>query len=396
MKNTIQFGDWQSFKDYEPNDNLEYNICGETLKIILKGKKYLSVQFEKTAQDILPDTVYEVFYNLKLNNDKMWHRVMYGWYDEKGEVLVKGYVKDGGKIISPEGAVSLKISLNVHSYEYAECEFSELKIYKKEKYFPKFVKLSTIALKYPVYPEKKSKEDNLSETVEKIDELCVNEHPDLIVLTETFYTRKCQLPLKLACLPEDSEPLNIIREKAKQYNTYIVFSYHEVEDGIFYNTGFLIDRNGNIAGKYRKTHLTMSELEIGMAPGEEITVFDTDIGKIGIAICWDLFFPELVRKMQKMGVDIICNPTAGYRESRMIERARESGAYIITSTVTDFENSAVFAPSGEKICNASEHNGYGAVTVDINKPCYIYWQSYPALTSGKEIYPNEARWDLYI
>ncbi len=395
MEKTIQFGGWKSFKDYEPNDNLEYIADGETLKIILKGKKYLSLQFERTACDISPDTVYEVFYNLKIKDEKMWSRVIYGWYNEKDEVLVKGYISSGDKIISPEGAVSLKISLNVHSYEYSECELNELKVYKKEKYCPKFAKLSTIALKYPIYPEKKLKEDNLSETIEKIDELCINEHPDLIVLTETFYTRKCQLPLKLACLPEDSEPVNVIRKKAKEYNTYIVFSYHEVENGIFYNTGFLIDRNGNISGKYRKTHLTMAEIEAGMAPGEEIVVFDTDIGKIGIAICWDLYFPELARKMQKMGVDIICNPTAGYRESRMIERARESGAYIITSTVTNFEDSAVFAPDGTKICDASEHNGYGAITVDINKPCYIYWQSYPALTCGKEIYLNEARWDLY-
>ena len=396
MEKIIKFGEWKSFKDYEPNDNLEYNINGENLKIILKGKKYLSVQFEKTAQGILPDTVYEVTYNLKVDSDKMFSRVMYGWYDKSGEVLVKGYVKSGGKIISPEGAQSLKISLNVHSYEYQECEISELKVSEIGKYSPKFVTLSTIALKYPIYPEKKPKEDNLSETVEKIDELCENEHPDLIVLTETFYTRKCQLPLKLACLPEDSEPLNVIREKAKQYKTHIVCSYHEVDDGVFYNTGYLIGRNGEILGKYRKTHLTMAELEAGMAPGEEIAVFDTDIGKIGIAICWDLYFPELVRKMQMMGVDIICNPTAGYRESRMIERARESGAYIITSTSTNvFEDSAVFAPIGEKLCDASEHNGYGAVTIDINKPQYVFWQSYPALTSGKEIVPNEARWDLY-
>lgn len=396
MEKIIKFGDWKSFKDYEPNDNLEYNINGGNLKIILKGKKYISVQFEKTAQGILPDTVYEVTYNLKVKNDKMCNKVMYGWYDEGGEALVKGYVKSGEKIISPEDAASLKISLNVHSYEYQECEFDGLTVYEKEKYCPKFVKLSTIALKYPIYPEKKAKEDNLSETVEKIDELCEKEHPDLIVLTETFYTRKCQLPLKLACLPEDSEPLNIIREKAKQYSTHIVFSYHEEENGVFFNTGYLIGRNGEILGKYRKTHITMAELEAGMAPGEEIKVFDTDIGKIGIAICWDIFFPEFVRKMQKMGVDIICNPTAGYRESRIFERARESGAYIIVSTVTDFKDSAIFNPFGEKIADASEHNGYAVATVDINKPYYVFWQSYPTRTSGKNVFPNEARWDLYI
>jgi len=395
MNKQIEFDNWKSFREYEQDGYWNFSENNGDINISLAGGKFVCVQFEKNTYDVDSNSVYEISYQLDVTGEKAWVRVMYGWYDKNGNVLVKGYLSGNDKIVSPKDAGFLKISVNIHSSLKAECNFSDFKIEYMGEYKPHNITLSTIALKYPIYPAKKDCRDNLKETLEKIDELCINENPDLIVLTEAFYTIKCQIPFKKACLPEDSEPIMLIREKAKQYNTYIVFSFLELENKEYVNAGFLIDRQGNILGKCRKTHLTMSELENGMTPGEEIKVFDTDIGKIGIAICWDMFFPELVRKMQKMGVDIICNPTAGYRESRMIERARESGAYIINSTVSNFEDSAVFAPDGRKICDASEHNGYGAVTVDINKPNYVFWQSYPALTSGKDIFLNEARWELY-
>jgi len=396
MNKQIEFDNWKSFREYEQDGYWNFSEKEGDINISLTGGKFVCVQFEKSTYDVEWNSVYEISYDLDVTGEKAWVRVMYGWYDKDGNVLVKGYLSGKDKIVSPEETGFLKISVNIHSSLKAECNFSNFKIKCTGEYNPHNITLSTIALKYPVYPAKKDCRDNLKETLEKIDELCINEKPDLIVLTEAFYTIKCQIPFRKACMSEASEPVKLIREKAKKYNTHIVFSFLELEDGEYVNGGFLIGRQGEILGKCRKTHLTMSELENGMTPGEEIKVFDTDIGKIGIAICWDIFSPELVRKMQKLGVDIICNPTAGYRESRVIERARESGAYIITSTVTDFKDSAVFAPIGQKICDASEHNGYGAITVDMNKPQYIYWQSYPALTSGKEIFLNEARWELYI
>lgn len=139
----------------------------------------------------------------------------------------------------------------------------------------------------------------------------------------------------------------------------------------------------------------MSEYENGLTPGKEIKVFDTEIGKIGIAICWDIFFPEHIRAMQKQGVDIIINPTAGYRIERIKERCVESGAYIVTSVAAGFEKSAIFNPLGNVLADASLNYGYACVEVDITEPQYYFYQSYPAYTASKNIYLNEARFDLY-
>ena len=186
-----------------------------------------------------------------------------------------------------------------------------------------------------------------------------------------------------------------MKEKAKEYGTYIVFSFNETENGEYFNTAFILNREGKTEGKYHKTHLTMAELEAEMTPGKEIKVFDTEIGRIAVPICWDFFFPGYAMEITRQKVDIICHPTAGYKEERMCQRAKECGAYLVVSTVHGYESSAIYAPDGNRLADASGNNGYGVAEIDLNKPVYTYWQSYPADTDGTNIYRNESRWDLY-
>lgn len=77
------------------------------------------------------------------------------------------------------------------------------------------------------------------------------------------------------------------------------------KNGLF-NTSILINREGKIKGTYKKIKLYA---EKGVNPGKKVKVFETDFGKIGIAICWDLAFPRLFRKMKESGADIIFCPS---------------------------------------------------------------------------------------
>jgi predicted amidohydrolase len=81
-----------------------------------------------------------------------------------------------------------------------------------------------------------------------------------------------------------------------------------------YNTAILIDREGKIKGKYRKIHLMGDSPRV--IPGKKIKVFQTDFAKIGIAICWDLTYPRLFRKMKQKGAEIIFCPTYWKYEAR--------------------------------------------------------------------------------
>jgi omega-amidase len=87
-----------------------------------------------------------------------------------------------------------------------------------------------------------------------------------------------------------------------------VGSLAEPEDGRIYNTAYVIDR-GEIVGSYRKLHLfsTMQEDRF-LAAGNRSLVAETSVGKLGIAICYDLRFPELFRKLALEGAEIICLP----------------------------------------------------------------------------------------
>ncbi len=79
---------------------------------------------------------------------------------------------------------------------------------------------------------------------------------------------------------------------AKKYRLHLVLSLYEREDHLVYNTAILMGPDGRLIGKYRKVCLPHGEAEKGVAPGEDYPVFETSIGKIGMMVCYDGFFPR--------------------------------------------------------------------------------------------------------
>lgn len=95
---------------------------------------------------------------------------------------------------------------------------------------------------------------------------------------------------------------------AAERNLYIVGNVVEQADGRLYDTAVLVGPDGYV-GRYRKTHLWNSE-KLWFTPGDEgFSVFDTRIGRIGLLVCWDIWFPETARIVTQLGADIICIPT---------------------------------------------------------------------------------------
>ena len=98
---------------------------------------------------------------------------------------------------------------------------------------------------------------------------------------------------------------------AKKYNLYIVAGIYEKDGDTVYNTAVLISRTGEYAGKYRKVCLPREEIQGGITPGKSLPVFDTDFGRIGLMICWDVFFPEPARTLAHKGAEVIFLPIWG-------------------------------------------------------------------------------------
>ncbi len=95
---------------------------------------------------------------------------------------------------------------------------------------------------------------------------------------------------------------------AKEHQVYIVGCLPEVDGQQLFDTAVLVGPEGYV-GKYRKTHL-WNEEKLFFTPGNlGFPVFDTQIGRIALLVCWDIWFPETARIVSQLGADIICIPT---------------------------------------------------------------------------------------
>ena len=133
--------------------------------------------------------------------------------------------------------------------------------------------------------------------------------------------------------------------KARQYNMYIVAAIYERDGGVIYNTAFLLDRGGNLVGKYRKVYLPFEEVEYGLTPGDAYpSVLTTDFGKVALFICWDAQYSDVARAMAAQGAEILLLPTWGGDFGVMKARAAENHVYLVTSGY-DVET-AIVDPTG--------------------------------------------------
>jgi N-carbamoylputrescine amidase len=95
---------------------------------------------------------------------------------------------------------------------------------------------------------------------------------------------------------------------ANKHQVYIVGCLPELEGDQLFDTAVLVGPDRYI-GKYRKTHL-WNEEKLFFTPGNlGFPVFETKIGRIGLLVCWDIWFPETARIVSQLGADIICIPT---------------------------------------------------------------------------------------
>ena len=159
-----------------------------------------------------------------------------------------------------------------------------------------------------------NKEENLNKASLMIAE-SVNENADFIVLPEMFNCPYSNDKFIEYCEKEkDSPTLARISALAREHKVYILAgSIPEKEKEKLFNTSYLFDKSGNIIAKHRKMHLfdidvkdriTFKESDV-LTAGNDFTIADTEFGKIGIGICYDIRFPELARIMVENGALIL-------------------------------------------------------------------------------------------
>lgn len=138
----------------------------------------------------------------------------------------------------------------------------------------------------------------------------VNGGANLIVLPELsntgyFFSNRQDAFAHAEAVP-DGPSVRCWIDFAREHNVYLVAGLAERDGMRLFNTGVLVGPDGFI-GKYRKAHLWNLE-KLWFTPGDlGFPVFDTPIGRIGLLICWDIWFPEVPRILAQQGADIICS-----------------------------------------------------------------------------------------
>ncbi len=156
-------------------------------------------------------------------------------------------------------------------------------------------------------PKILEKERNLARCLELI-ELTAREGARLIVLPECALTGYCFSSLEEA-LPVAEPILGSSTEKlmaaCRELNVYVIVGLLEKDGDKCYNTAVLLGPHG-LVGKYRKLHLPYIGVDRFLNPGDlPLTVYDTEVGKIGMGICYDLMFAEHSRVLALQGVDLL-------------------------------------------------------------------------------------------
>ncbi|MTI68905.1 MAG: carbon-nitrogen hydrolase family protein [Firmicutes bacterium] len=239
---------------------------------------------------------------------------------------------------------------------------------------------------------KKDKLENIKKAENMIKNLA-NKGAKLIVLPEMF-----NCPYNNSNFEEYAEKypngktIKKLSDIANRENVHIVGGSipEKDEEGNIYNTSFIFDNNGKLLDRHRKMHLFDIDVEGGvtfkesdvLSPGNKVTVVDTPFGKIGIAICYDIRFPELTRLMVKKGARIVIIPAAfnmttgpAHWELTFKARALDNQIYMlatapardVNASYHSYGNSLIVNPWGDVISRLDEKEGTIIKDLDLNK-----------------------------
>ena len=233
---------------------------------------------------------------------------------------------------------------------------------------------------------------NLAEA-EKLIKIAVQQEAELIVLPENFAIMGMTETDKVKIAEEFGSGLlqDYLKEQAMKYNIWLVggtIPIRASEPGKVFSTCLLFNPQGELVTRYDKIHLFDVTIEASnesytesetITPGDKIVVVDTPFGRLGLAVCYDLRFPELFRAMIDQGMEICALPSAFtsltgrvHWESLMRSRAIENLSYMIAADQGGYHVSgrethgdSMIIDSWGRVLNRLPH-GTGVVVADID------------------------------
>jgi 5-aminopentanamidase len=216
-------------------------------------------------------------------------------------------------------------------------------------------------------PKLGEKERNLEVCVAALEE-AAKAGAGLLVLPE------CAIPGYMFDSAEEALPFaeeipgpctEVLEREARRLGAHVVCGLLERNGDVLHNAAVLVGPDGLI-GVYRKTHLPFLGVDRFVVAGDELPLFESPLGLIGIEICYDLRFPEATRTLALAGADLVAHPTnfpvAARLQTEFITRARaaENRVYLLTANRIGKERwgefcgwSQIVDPYGDRLAEAS-------------------------------------------
>lgn len=231
---------------------------------------------------------------------------------------------------------------------------------------PHKIRVTTTALPNAVGP---TVEANLSKA-QSLLEAALASRPDVLCLPEVFAT--CGVPYDQ--VTEVAQPVpgaitDAIASYARCYQVNIICPLLEQRGDRVYNSAVLLDRQGQILGVYEKIHplpdQDCSVLEKGVAAGREPKVFETDAGRVGILICFDINWPDEWAALKRKGAQIVFWPSAYEGGLPLQARAQEHQYYVVSATT--MLHARIIDITGRIIAETGPYDGIAEAQIDLEK-----------------------------
>jgi len=322
------------------------------------------------------------------------------WLDEKGRRVgqpeyvreakgSQGWEKNEGVFQAPEGAASVCIELYLSYCPQGTVWWDKISLAQVPDPGKRMVRVATVNFK----PDREY--DSPGESVDSylpMLEQAGRKGCDIVCLGEGINLAG----VRNAGYPDVAEPIpgpttEKLGKLARKHKMYIVAALGERQEHAVYNTAVLIDREGRLAGKYHKVQLPREEIEAGCTPGNSLPVFDTDFGRIGMMICWDIQYVDPARALAVQGAEIIFCPVWGGNPTLAKARAIENQIYLVTASYSAELPTAIYGHWGDIIVQAEKKPQLIFADIDLNEKFPEPW-----LGNMRDRFARERRADIKV
>ena len=296
-------------------------------------------------------------------------------------------------LVAPPEADGARLSLEVKWPHEGSVVWKSVSVRPTDPPPPRKVKVGTVYLK----PKNSTPEKNRDLWCAKIDE-AGRLGLDIVCLGEAILQVGTSKTAADVAEPIPGPATETLGAAARRNKLWVVAGLAERQGGRLYNTAVLLNREGGLAGTYRKVHLPREEWQKGIAPGSEYPVFKTEFGTVAIQICYDWFFPEAAEIFALRGAEILFAPTWGTTlpdadgraegETVFRVRARDNGLYLVPSVYDG--SSMVIDPMGRILVSNQGAEGVFWKEIDLAAREPLWW-----VGRWRDIGPRDRMPDTY-